>query len=252
LRNGKCNKERTVVYGRTAKVNSRSRLQQRLDADLAPARAALWNVSLFRDQPEATTQAAVMIAHELQLYTSIFPRCVGGLVSQSDNDADRAVLVENLWEEHGSGDLARSHRTLFDQFYASVKRHAPDVDAPVSWLDSTVEAADSLLRVTASGFIRGLGALAVGIEAETGAQFKAVRSYFARLPNGQHLDYEFFTLHEASDDAHADAMLDVLVARVTNEGTYVLAREGALWAMSADLKFWSGVDATIERMPSAG
>ena len=221
------------------------RLRRRLEKDLKSPRAKLWGVRLLCDPPKPTAEAALLVAQELQLYTSVFPKCVGALVSLSDDDAARAVLVENLWEEHGCGDLTRSHRALYEQFYESLKRHSPDINLPILMLDSTTEAAQSLLDVATSGFLRGLGALAVGVEDDTAAQFRAIHSYFSNLPQGHALNCEFFTLHEASDDAHAEAMLGILAAYVTDDETYSLALEGASCAIAADLKFWSGVDAAI-------
>jgi pyrroloquinoline quinone (PQQ) biosynthesis protein C len=224
-------------------VTGAIQLRHQLTADLSELRNTLWSTDLLRNPPSPIEADALLIAHELRSYTSVFPRCLGMLISQTDDDVARAILVENLWEEHGSGDLRRSHRVLYERFFTSLRTHVmTGSELPSTPLDSTLYASDALMQVAASGFVRGLGALAVGVEADTPAQFGVVQSYFAALPFGTELDIEFFTLHIASDDQHADAMMDVLARYVVDDGSYAEALDGSRSAVNADFRFWEGLN----------
>lgn len=65
---------------------------------------------------KATATQIRTFAEQYSVYCSWFPRCLAAVAANVPDDRTRHNLIENLWEEHGEGDLRESHRSLFERF----------------------------------------------------------------------------------------------------------------------------------------
>src|SRR2546421_3407767 len=87
---------------------------QQLEADLRPGIERILTHPFLQRLAEASITSSQLREFTLQynIYCSHFPRYLAAVAANVPDDATRLSLIENLWEEHGEGNLDLSHRTL--------------------------------------------------------------------------------------------------------------------------------------------
>lgn len=177
-------------------------------------------------------------------YCQEFTGFLEALLKRTDSAIAQKPLLENLWEERGSGDDKKSHVVMLENF----------VGAWGEALGMTAVEARSLApaRPPIQSFVTDIrkylveaavpaafGFVGPGTEEVTSEQYsrflKGLRSY--RLVENSKL--EFFEVHIATDIQHANFFWQALDQVALTERDWLDVSEGAKHSLSRETKFWN-------------
>jgi pyrroloquinoline-quinone synthase len=186
-----------------------------------------------------------MFALEYGMYCQVFPRCLAAVAANVTDDATRLPLIRNLWEEHGEGVLARSHRERYAFFLAACGVSGAEWRAHVPQA-CTVQYVNEVFSLCRDGhFLEGLGALGPGTESYTAEEYSVLYAGLRRYPWFRDGDLEFFRIHMEVDQSHASSILDVLRMWAQSDENVALIRRGAERAVHLEGRFWTELQHVI-------
>lgn len=176
------------------------------------------------------------------IYCRYFPRFLAAAAANIPDDPTRMAIVENLWEEHGEGVLAKSHRILFNNFATSMGFTVPELEA-VTPLATTEICIDNLLDLCRNQhFLVGLGALGPGTEYFTNDEYRIIEAGMKNYDFLTSDDIEFWTVHISLDEHHYSDMVDAIRVWADSKENQELIRKGALKALALEYIFWEGLE----------
>ncbi len=148
----------------------------------------------------AYSERAVKYAFiQFSKHVEIFTNCLSALMATSPTIRDRMVLMDNLQEEMGAGQLLGAHNMLYLQMLHSMGISNEEIDRTPAMISLQV-LNDALDRAVRKSFICGLSWLGIGGELTIPNNFpylaKAAKSTFAAIDTG------FFERHGVRDDGH--------------------------------------------------
>ncbi len=148
----------------------------------------------------AYSERAVKYAFiQFSKHVEIFTNCLSALMATSPTIRDRMVLMDNLQEEMGAGQLLGAHYMLYLQMLHSMGISNEEIDRTPALIALQV-LNDALGQAVRKSFICGLSWLGIGGELTIPNNFpylaKAAKSTFAAIDTG------FFERHGARDDGH--------------------------------------------------
>jgi quercetin dioxygenase-like cupin family protein/pyrroloquinoline quinone (PQQ) biosynthesis protein C len=195
----------------------------------------LWTCRLF----EACRAGALdrgdfqYIFSQYQLYSKSFTRFIAALMANCDNDLYRSILSKNLWEEGGGCEPELRHAEIFRRFL----RDSLAVESPelVEYDVHTLHFVDEYLQ-----FCTHRPALAVSAFLSLGTEAIVPPMYqvFITGLRGAGLrddELEFFKIHVACDDDHAQSLEDLMVSYRGEPGWFEACRSALIRAL--DLRF---------------
>lgn len=139
-----------------------------------------------------------------------FPRPMAALCARIPDPALRLEVLRNVWEEHGEGDLTRSHKATFRQFLRRLAGLTDaEIDARPLWPEARVF--DTFLAGAAALDEHLVGAAVMGIIERL---FVDIAGDIARSVVGRGWiapeDLVHYDLHEELDVRHAEDFMAVL------------------------------------------
>jgi pyrroloquinoline-quinone synthase len=139
-----------------------------------------------------------------------FTRFISALHSACPDRAGQSLLAENLWEEHGRGNIERDHHTLIIKLAKSLGANDQEL-AHTEPLPETSAYIDHCLKVTREGsFVEGLTAIGVGIEHFMPVFFGVLADgLLTNYGLGKH-DVEYLTVHIGEDEDHSRRALELI------------------------------------------
>jgi mannose-6-phosphate isomerase-like protein (cupin superfamily)/pyrroloquinoline quinone (PQQ) biosynthesis protein C len=212
----------------------------------ARARHPLWNNPLLRACREGslTVDDFRLLFAQYYLYARDFTRYLAALMANCEDDLHRALLSANLWEEGGEREPGQRHTAMFRRFLTG----ALQIDLhDISYIDASRQFAREYLHFCMRSNPCATSAfLSLGTEG-------VVAQIYEILVDGMlqagidRSDLDFFYLHMACDDDHAETLEQITLDYASAPGWY----ETCLAAMNAALdlrnQFFTGVFREIER-----
>lgn len=190
---------------------------------------------------DVTPDGVRTFACEYLYYCERFPRVVCAVAMNVPEDRTRLALVQNLWDEHGQGDVNQSHRELYYRFVEALGLDLTDARERASTV--TRKYVDDLFGYCQnSGFLHGLGALGPGTEYTTTRQYSSIVD---GLSGSGFLDenaLEFFRVHIEGDPMHFSDFTRALGPFLSDSASCTAVREGAVFALETETVFWEGVN----------
>lgn len=176
------------------------------------------------------------------IYCQYFPRFLAAAASAIPDDRTRSNLIKNLWEEHGSGDIRKSHRVLYEKF-AQAGGVNPEELYKATPITSTHVCVEYLLKLCQDHqYVRALGALGPGTEFFTDREYQLLMNGLAGFSCFTQDDLEFWHVHIDLDNSHASEIIESLTPHAQTPHQRQLIREGALRAVELELLFWEGLE----------
>ncbi|MDO9708035.1 iron-containing redox enzyme family protein [Paracraurococcus lichenis] len=220
------------------------------------ARSRAWSNPVFersRRGPWSCEDARV-IGFEYLAFTAAFPKMLSALCARVDDDGMRALLVEILHSELGSGNPENAHARLFVRLLASCL-DAQEVtralaERPQGRLPSTRD------------FLRGLQALYAeaplsrALGAQYALEFQA-DNMLESLSRGFHAmrlderNLEFFRVHEVEEKDHIRLMQIALQRLLHNGEDKEELMQGAQACTGLFSAFWHGIGEALARASPA-
>ncbi|MEO7175160.1 MAG: iron-containing redox enzyme family protein [Saprospiraceae bacterium] len=179
---------------------------------------------------------------QYSIYCTYFPRFLAACAAAIPDDPTRMPIVKNLWEEHGSGEMASSHRVLFENFAVATGWKVEELKK-VEPLSSTHICVEYLLNLCQEGhFLKSLGALGPGTESFTSQEYAVIAGGLAKYPKLSAEDIRFWTVHITLDEDHYAEMVAPLQHFTTNPDYAMYLTEGAKRAIDLEILFWDGLE----------
>lgn len=194
----------------------------------------------YLDGPRATADAAVAWALQDRHVSRAFPLELTALIALFPEPEQRMPLVENLWEEHGSGDVTQSHVKLLDALLLSVG--VPSDGLAVLPLPGTRAFLDVPARL---GTLARLGAFCYGNEYLALLEFPRLEDCFRRLFPGA--DLRYFASNADADEGHTELIEDLIGRECRSETDVAEVMAGATVALDARCDFYDSLMALALR-----
>lgn len=181
-------------------------------------------------------------AEQYSVYCSYFPRFLAAAAANIPDDSTRMPIVENLWEEHGEGKLANSHRILYDRFARSTGLPEARLKKPEP-LPTTMIVCENLFNLCLDGhFLESLGALGPGTEYFTNDEYARIAAGLKKYDFLTKEDIYFWTVHISLDTTHYSEMVGAIAPWSNNLENKFLIKSGAKKAIDLEILFWDGLE----------
>ena len=219
----------------------------KLQAELRPGINEILEHPFLKRIHDATLTESQLkfFVEQYHVYNSYFPRLLSALAANITDDRTRMPIVENLWEEHGSGVLKDSHRMLFENFAASVGLTPEDLKN-VEPLSTTAICCDHLLDTCMNeDFITSLGALGPGTEYFTKDEYYLIVEGLSKYPTLGEKELEFWIVHISLDEDHYSDMLEAIKPWCNTSSNRHKVKVGAKKAIDLEILFWDGLEEEV-------
>ncbi|EKR73750.1 iron-containing redox enzyme family protein [Leptospira noguchii] len=157
-----------------------------------------------------------------------------------DSVEAKIVLVSNIWEELGEGNVEDSHVFILKKFLSDME----EVVHEKHILPETISYLDLMQKITTSDFYSALGALGPAneylLKLEYSRMFKSYLDLRKRivLPEGK-----FFQVNLNADESHSEKLFRLIEAVADTEEKRNKVMEGNRLALDARLVFYEGLTA---------
>ncbi len=181
-------------------------------------------------------------ALQYSIYIQHFPRFLSACAANILDDETRLALVENLWDEHGNGKIADSHRVLYKKFALSlgITSEAYDAAEPLPTTEICVENIFNMCQDR--DFRVGLGALGPGTEYFTNEEYINIVSGLKKYDFLTDEDLRFWNVHISLDEDHYSDMVQAILPWTQDREGQEKIREGARKAIALEYLFWEGLE----------
>lgn len=218
-----------------------------LEVELQPSITNILNHPFLQRLAGSTLTREQLKEFALQynIYCGYFPRYLAAVAANVPDDDTRLSLIENLWEEHGAGNLAESHRTLFRRFLEGVGVSEADWQDAIP-LSSTKQYVDILFDLCQHAhFLEGLGALGPGTEYFTSEEYALILSGLQGYPFLSEESVRFWAVHIDMDEGHYGGMVSSLIPWADSEENRQRITNGARRAVELEILFWDGLQQAL-------
>ena len=180
------------------------------------------------------------------IYCRHFPRFLAAAAANVPDDLTRMALIENLWEEHGEGVLAKSHRILYENFAAAFGLNTEDLDHVIP-LPTTEICIENMLDLCSNKhFLVALGALGPGTEYFTNEEYKIIQTGLRQYDFLTEDHIEFWTVHISLDEDHYADMVNAIAHWADDNDNQEMLRRGAHKAVALEYIFWEGLEENLQ------
>ena len=217
---------------------------EKLQDDLRPSIDKILNHDFINRIADAwlNKEQLQYFAREYYVYCFHFPRFLSACAANIPDDETRMPIIDNLWEEHGEGDLSKSHRILYRNFAIATGVKKSELNFSNA-LPSTRICIENLLNLCIhSHFIESLGALGPGTEYFTNDEYIKIERGLKKYDFLSPEDYKFWTVHIGLDEIHYSEMVAPLSKWLGNTENQERLRRGAQRAIELEILFWDGLE----------
>lgn len=160
------------------------------------------------------------------------------VATQTNNLNAKIVLVENIWEELGEGDITQTHVSILIEFLNKLNLNAEEVEC----LPETKLYLSKMEEVIKKGFYQGLGALGPANEFLLKLEYKKVFEAYQRLQASEKLpEGKFFNVNLEADEGHSKRLFDLIEKLADTEEKRNWVKEGNWEALEARKLFYEGL-----------
>gem|GEM_PF-1108717 len=155
---------------------------------------------------------------QYHLYSSSFTRFLAAVMASCESDLFRAELAQNLWEEGGGCAPERRHAQIFRDFLHR-SLGVPDVRT-ISYAPFTRHFVhDYLAQCQSAEPVAAAAFLSLGTEGIVPRMYQIMRTGLrkAGIPDDE---LEFFDLHIACDDEHAETLQNLMTSYAAQPGWF--------------------------------
>jgi pyrroloquinoline-quinone synthase len=186
-----------------------------------------------------------ILAVQMYKFSKQFNRILASIVCSCLDEAAQWVILDNLFDEMGRGDMTQAHPELFRQFTRAIGINDDELERYVTYPE-TQDLIDTYLSLAHEyGYLSALGAVCFASEG-------IVHSLYAQLYHGIQgaapLAPEsliFFEVHLDVDDSHAAKLAALIDPRIQNETQAVDIHRAILEAMDARVQFFDGIQSHL-------
>jgi pyrroloquinoline-quinone synthase len=151
----------------------------------------------------------------------------------------KIVLVENIWEELGEGNISDTHVSILEKFMISLGVDPKESEI----LSETSEYLADMKDIISKGFYFGLGALGPANEYLLKLEYSKIAESYSQLKERLGLpEGKFFQVNLDADSGHSKRMFDLISLSAKTREQKEMVKEGNRLALDAREKFYFGID----------
>lgn len=213
----------------------------------------LWNHTFLQRcrAGELSLPEVRILAGQMYKFSKEFNRILASILACCSDEAAQWVILENLFDEMGQGDLSQTHPELFRRFTRAI---GIDDDAltRLPTAPETQAMIDTYLNLAQQyGYVSALGAVCFASEGIVNTLysqlFKGIRGA-TPFPQGSLV---FFEMHIHMDDSHAANLAAIVSPRIQSDEQALDAHRAILEAMDARVHFFDGIERQIQEYQSS-
>jgi pyrroloquinoline-quinone synthase len=181
-------------------------------------------------------------AKQYNIYCQYFVRFLSACASNIPDDKTRMPVIVNLWEEHGEGNIEKSHRVLFEQFAMAVGLNTRDLQLAKP-LYSTSICCENLFNISRDHhFLMSMGALGPGTEYFTSDEYSLIYEGLKKYDFLDETSLTFWKVHIGLDDMHYSEFCRALEPWLHDDEARGWVSMGARRAIDLEILFWDGLE----------
>jgi pyrroloquinoline-quinone synthase len=207
----------------------------------------LWNHEfLVRCRTGQLTLPEVQIlAVQMYKFSKEFNRILASILSRCPDESAQLVIMDNLFDEMGQGDLNQAHPELFRRFTREIGI-ADDTLAIAPTAPETLNMIATYLDIPHQyGYLAALGAVCFASEGIVSSLYSQLyRGIVGAAPFPKE-SLIFFEVHIHVDDSHAANLARLIEPRVTTQEQAAEVNRAILQAMDARVQFFDGIQRQV-------
>jgi pyrroloquinoline quinone (PQQ) biosynthesis protein C len=184
-------------------------------------------------------QELQIFAEQYYLISCAFNNFLFYACANINSEKIRLPLLENLFDEHGRGDLKGSHRELLKKFLNAINAKEINNIKPLPSTQANIYGMEALCNN--GSILEIIGALGPGCEAFTTEQYKKILNSLKRIYKFSDDDLIFFTEHIKHDPRHTDDIELILDQIINTDKEMNEVIRGAKQAIIFETILWDGI-----------
>lgn len=211
------------------------------------ANHSLWNHEFLTccRTGNLSLQDVQILAVQMYKFSKEFNRILASILSCCQDEVAQLVILENLFDEMGQGNIHQSHPELFRQFTRALGIDDNTL-AALPTAPETLALIDTYLRIPHQyGYLAALGAVCYASEGIVSSLYTQLYTGIvgaAPLPKESLI---FFELHIDVDDSHAAKLAAVIEPRLIMNDEDIKIKLAIVEAMDARVQFFNGIQRQI-------
>jgi pyrroloquinoline-quinone synthase len=195
---------------------------------------------------ELTLPEVKILAVQMYKFSKQFNRILSSIVSCCPDDQAQWVILDNLFDEMGRGDMSQAHPELFRQFTRAIGISDMALEeCPTQ--PETQDLIDTYLGLAHQyGYLSALGAVCFASEGLVQALYSQLYQGIQGAAPLSKQSLIFFEVHIDVDDSHAAKLAELIDPRIQTESDAIAIHHAILEAMDARVQFFDGIQRQIE------
>ncbi|NDJ25980.1 iron-containing redox enzyme family protein [Nostoc sp. B(2019)] len=188
-----------------------------------------------------------LLAVQMYKFSKEFNRILASILSCCQDENTQLVILENLFDEMGQGDVNQSHPELFRRFTRALGIDDKTLTA-LPTAPETLALIETYLRIPHQyGYLAALGAVCYASEGIVSSLYTQLYKGIvgaAPLPKESLI---FFEVHIDVDDSHAAKLAAVIEPRISTSEEDIKVKLAIVEAMDARVQFFNGIQRQISK-----
>jgi pyrroloquinoline-quinone synthase len=197
---------------------------------------------------QLTLPEVQILAVQMYKFSKEFNRILASILSRCPDENAQLVILDNLFDEMGQGDLGQAHPELFRRFTRTIGI-ADETLAVAATAPETLNMITTYLDIPHQyGYLAALGAVCFASEGIVSSLYSQLYQGIvgaAPLPRESLI---FFEVHIDVDDSHAANLARLLEPRVTTQEQTAAINQAILKAMDARVQFFDGIQRKVNSL----
>ncbi|MBW4616953.1 MAG: iron-containing redox enzyme family protein [Desmonostoc vinosum HA7617-LM4] len=208
---------------------------------------SLWKHEFLTDcrRGNLSLKEVQVLAVQMYKFSKEFNRILAGILSCCQEESVQLVILENLFDEMGQGDVSQAHPELFRRFTRALGID-DNILATLPTAPETQALIETYLRIPHKyGYLAALGAVCYASEGIVSSLYTQLYQGIvgaAPLPKESLI---FFEVHIDVDDSHAAKLAAVIEPRILKKEEEIKVKLAIVEAMDARFQFFNGIQRQI-------
>lgn len=186
-----------------------------------------------------------ILAVQMYKFCKEFNRILASALSYCEDDSAQLVILENIFDEMGRGDLNKSHPELFRKFTQALNISDLTLAASTT-APETLNMIETYLAIPRKyGYLGALGAICYASEGIVSSLYTQLYEGIvdaAPLPKESLI---FFEVHIGIDDSHAANLAKIIESQLTTKAEVDTIQLAVIEAMDARVQFFNGIQRQV-------
>ncbi len=191
-----------------------------------------------------------VLAVQMYKFSKQFNRILATILAECPDEQAQWVILDNLLDEMGQGDLSQAHPELFRRFTRGIGISDHELDSIPATPETSAMIKTYLNLAHQYGYLAALGAVCFASEGIVNSLYTQI---YQGIQGQTPLPDEalvFFNVHIHVDDEHAANLATLIEPRIHSDFQAMNIHRAVLEAMDARVHFFDGIQRQVKQSPS--